>query len=144
MEKKINDNYQEIFFKEMGDSRGSLIAIENNKQIPFDLKRIFYVYGSESDVIRGCHANRKTEFVLIAISGKCCVTIKDALTGKSHEIILDKPYKGLYLNKLVWKEMHSFSENAVLLVLCSEEYDSEEYVYDFKELEKEVNDVQSN
>lgn len=133
MSTQENTMFHEINFKEMGDDRGFLVAMEGGNQIPFDIKRVFYVYGSEGDVIRGCHANRNTQFVLISVNGSCAITVKDAKTEKYTEVILDSPTKGLYLNRMVWKEMHNFSTDAVLLVLCSEYYDKNEYIHDFDE-----------
>lgn len=128
--------YHLIDFAEMGDSRGALVALEGGVHVPFDLKRVFYVYGTKGDVPRGCHANRKTKFVLVAVNGTCTVTVKDGVNDV--DIVLDNPTRGLFLDKMVWKEMHHFSENAVLLVLCSEPYDKHEYVFDYDEYLMEI------
>ncbi len=135
-------NYKELFLKELGDERGRLVVAESNKDIPFDIKRIFYMYGSEKGVIRGQHANRKSEFVLINVQGTSKVLIDD---GKEKNIvILDKPHKGVYLNKMVWKDMYDFSEDSILLVLSNECYDGTEYIRNYDNYLKEVNneDVQ--
>ncbi|MGL6363256.1 sugar 3,4-ketoisomerase [Aeromonas veronii] len=95
------------------------------------MKRVFYVYGTSGDKARGCHANKKTKFVIISVSGSCIVTVNDGVDCE--DIILDCQTKGLYLDKMVWKQMHSFSKNSVLMVLCSEKYDQEEYVHNFDE-----------
>lgn len=129
--------YSLINFNVMGDERGSLIAIENDRQIPFSIQRVFYMYGSTNDVVRGCHANRKSQFVLIAINGHCKVRIKDH-QDMTVEISLDTPAKGLWLDKMVWKEMFDFSQNAILLVLSNEKYDKAEYVYDHNQYLNEV------
>lgn len=120
-----------INFRESGDQNGKLIAIEGNKNIPFDIKRIFYIYGSNSDAIRGQHANRDSEFVLINVSGKCAIKLKD---GKNERIVyLDKPNKGLYIPRMVWKDMYDFSKDSVLLVLANTYYNKDEYIKDFNE-----------
>ena len=120
-----------INFRESGDQNGKLIAIEGNKNIPFDIKRIFYIYGSNSDAIRGQHANRDSEFVLINVSGKCAIKLKN---GKNERIVyLDKPNKGLYIPRMVWKDMYDFSKDSVLLVLANTYYNKDEYIKDFNE-----------
>jgi len=121
--------YSVIDFDVMGDDRGSLVALEGCVHIPFDIKRVFYVYGTEGEVSRGDHANRKTQFVLISVSGECKVTIRTPT--ESTVIKLDSPHKGLFLDRMTWKEMHDFARDSVLLVLCSENYDQSEYIYDF-------------
>lgn len=115
-------------FREKGDKRGHLVVIENMKDIPFEIKRIFYIYGSDKDVYRGNHANRESEFVLINVMGSCRVRICDG--EEETEVLLNIPHKGLYIPKMYWKEMYDFSHDAVLLVLCSTFYDENEYIRD--------------
>lgn len=130
------DIHKMIEFKQNGDERGKLVVVEGMKDIPFDIKRIFYIYGSDATVIRGQHANRRSEFVLINVSGSSKVRIRD---GKRDEVfILDKPHTGIYIPQMVWKDMYDFSEDSILLVLASEVYDSSEYIRDFDEYMKEV------
>ena len=127
---------KELLFHENGDDRGRLVVVEGNKDIPFQIARIFYIYGSDRDVVRGCHANRKSEFVLINVCGSSKVKIMD---GKSEQVVvLDKPHTGVYLPKMVWKEMYDFSEDSILLCLASEGYDPEEYIRDYDEYLKEM------
>lgn len=125
-------------FPQKGNDRGYLVIVEGNKDIPFSIKRCFYIYGSEKTVVRGKHANRKSEFVLINVAGKSKVRIMD---GKGNEIIycLQKPHTGIYLPPMIWKEMYDFSEDSVLLCLSSECYDDEEYIRNYEEYIKEVN-----
>lgn len=131
------DRHKMIKFKENGDERGKLVVVEGMKDIPFDIKRIFYIYGSDTTVVRGQHANRRSEFVLINVSGSSKVAVRD---GKNEEVfVLDKPHTGIYIPKMVWKDMYDFSEDSILLVLASEVYDSSEYIRDFDEYIKEVN-----
>ena len=119
-------------FKEHGDERGHLVVVEGTKDIPFEVKRIFYIYGSDSEVIRGQHANKKTEFVLINVAGTSKVRVDD---GKGNEAIfsLNRPHTGVYIPKLIWKDMYDFSKDSVLLCLASEHYDNAEYIRDYKE-----------
>ena len=122
-------------FSEKGDERGHMVIIEGMKDVPFDIKRIFYIYGSDPDVVRGQHANRHSEFVLINVSGTSKVKVRD---GKGNEQIysLDRPHTGIYLPKMIWKDMYDFSEDSVLLCLASTSYDPSEYIRDYNEFLK--------
>lgn len=135
---KLRDQFKVIEFGEFGDERGNLVVAEcGGVDVPFNVKRVFYIYGSDSEVIRGRHANRKTEFVLINVAGSSKVKIDN---GKETAIVeLDRPRMGLYLPTMLWKDMYDFSEDSVLLVLCSEHYDGNEYIRDYDEFIKEVN-----
>ena len=130
---------QMMEFSQKGDERGHLVIVEGNQDIPFDIRRIFYIYGSDKDVVRGQHANRKTEFVLINVAGTSKVRVCD---GKGNETIysLDRPHTGIYLPRMVWKDMYDFSEDSVLLCLASEHYDSEEYIRNYDEFVKMINE----
>ncbi len=129
--------YKIINFNEMGDERGSLVVVEGSMDIPFEIKRVFYIYGSDSDVVRGLHANRESEFVIINVSGSSKVKIKDGINNE--EIVeLNKPRTGLYIPKMIWKEMYDFSKDSVLLVLASTHYDGTEYMRDFDEYKDEM------
>jgi len=123
-------------FQEKGDLRGQMVIIESNKDVPFDIKRIFYIYGSDSEIIRGQHANRRTEFVLVNVAGTSKVKVDDG--ARQTIYILDRPNIGVYIPKMVWKEMYDFSPDSVLLVLASELYDPEEYIRDYEQFRKEV------
>lgn len=124
-------------FQQYGDDRGHLVIAESGIDVPFEIKRVFYIYGTGKDVVRGQHANRKTEFVLINVAGKSKVKVKD---GEGNEAIycLDHPHTGIYLPTMVWKDMYDFSLDSVLLVLCSEHYDNSEYIRDYNIFVKEV------
>lgn len=124
-------------FVDMGDERGQLIIVEGNIDIPFEIKRVFYMYGSDAEVVRGNHANRKSQFVLINVAGTSKVRVVDY---KGNEIIvnLNKPNTGVYLPAMVWKEMFDFSPDSVLLVLSSEHYDPQEYIRDYSEFLKVI------
>lgn len=125
-------NIHMLEFHEKGDERGRLVVVEGMEDIPFEIKRIFYIYGSKGDVVRGQHANLRTEFVLINVAGTSKVHVKD---GKGNEGIfsLNRPHTGIYLPNMVWKDMFDFSEDSVLLVLASEHYDADEYIRDYEE-----------
>lgn len=128
--------YKLLKFNQLGDERGHLVVVEGMKDIPFEIKRMFYIYGTRENVVRGEHANRKSEFVLINLSGNCKIRVDD---GKNRDIItLNKPHEGIYLDKMVWKDMYEFSKDSVLLVLSNQLYDSKEYIRDYNEFKKEV------
>ena len=125
-----------IEFRDLGDERGKLVVIEGKQTIPFEIKRVFYIYGSDPDVVRGQHANRDSEFVLINVAG----TSKVRITDGNEEFIasLDRPMIGVYIPKMVWKDMYDFSSDSVLLVLASTHYDGKEYIRDYEEYLREV------
>lgn len=131
------NNVRMLDFPQKGDERGQLVIAEGGIDIPFEIKRVFYIYGSDADVIRGQHANRRTEFVLINVAGTSKVKVKD---GEGNEAIycLNRPHTGIYLPTMVWKDMYDFSYDSVLLVLASEHYDPEEYIRDYDEFVKIV------
>ncbi len=123
-------------FADLGDERGKLVVIEGNQAIPFNIQRVFYIYDSDSTVVRGQHANRESEFVLINVAGKSRVRITD---GKEELVVeLNKPMMGVYLPRMIWKEMYDFSPDSVLLVLASTHYDGSEYIRNFDEYLAEV------
>ena len=129
------DKVKMLDFPQMGDERGHLVIVEGGKEIPFDIKRVFYIYGSGRDVVRGQHANRKSEFVLINVVGTSKVKVKD---GEGNEAIycLNRPHTGVYLPNMVWKDMYDFSEDSVLLCIASTNYDASEYIRDYEEFMK--------
>ena len=125
-----------LHFGDLGDERGKLVVIEGGQAIPFEIKRVFYIYDSDATVVRGQHANRESEFVLINVAGKSKVRITD---GKEEFVaVLDRPMMGIYIPKMVWKDMYDFSEDSVLLVLASEHYDNTEYIRDYDAFVKEI------
>ena len=118
-----------LHFGDLGDERGKLVVIEGGQAIPFEIKRVFYIYDSDATVVRGQHANRESEFVLINVAGKSKVRITD---GKEEFVaVLDRPMTGVYIPKMVWKDMYDFSPDSVLLVLASTHYDGGEYIRDY-------------
>ncbi|MDE6959969.1 MAG: FdtA/QdtA family cupin domain-containing protein [Lachnospiraceae bacterium] len=132
----LKDRCPILQFADLGDERGKLVVIEGSRNIPFDIQRVFYIYGSDDTVVRGQHANRESEFVLINVAGESKVRI----TNGSEELIveLNKPMMGVYIPKMIWKDMYDFSADSVLLVLASTHYDGEEYIRDYDEYLKEM------
>ena len=134
---KLSEQIKILEFSDLGDERGNLVVVEGSGfDIPFSIKRVFYIYGSDTEVIRGRHANRKTEFVLINVSGRSKVKVDN---GYEQRVIdLDRPRMGLYLSTMVWKDMYDFSADSVLLVLASEHYDAEEYIRNYDDFLREI------
>ena len=128
----LKEQYKILEFIDLGDERGNLVVIEGEGiHIPFDIKRVFYIYGSDSEVVRGQHANRETEFLLVNVSGTSKVRVDN---GNEQDIIeLNRPRMGLYLAPMVWKDMYDFSEDSVLLVLASRHYDGAEYIRNYED-----------
>lgn len=128
-----------LHFNDLGDERGKLVVIEGSRAIPFNIKRVFYIYDSDSTVVRGQHANRESEFVLINVAGTSKVRITD---GKEEIIVeLNKPMMGVYIPKMIWKDMYDFSSDSVLLVLASTYYDGNEYIRNYDDYLKEMRGV---
>jgi len=117
-------------FPQRGDERGWLVVAEGNKDVPFDIRRIFYIYGTDSDVVRGQHANRNSEFVLVNVAGSCKVRTRDG-RGNDQVFELNRPNMGLFIPRMVWKDMYDFSTDSILLCLASETYDPHEYIRDY-------------
>ena len=135
--RKLSKQYKLIYFKDLGDERGDLVVIEGEgMDIPFDIKRVFYMYGSDSTVVRGQHANRETEFLLVNVGGSSKVRVDNG--RESEVIVLDKPGMGLFLPPMLWKDMYDFSPDSILLVLASRHYDGKEYIRDYQEYLKEM------
>ena len=127
---RLDEQYRLIKFADLGDERGNLVVIEGEGiDIPFDIKRVFYIYGSDSTVVRGQHANRETEFLLVNVSGNSKVRVDNG--EESAVIELNRPRMGLYLSSMLWKDMYDFSDDSVLLVLASRHYDEKEYIRDY-------------
>lgn len=131
------DDYKILSWDERGDNRGKLVVVENIKDIPFEIKRIFYIYGMNEESVRGQHSNRRSEFVLINVAGSAKVRLHD---GKKETVVeLYKPNMGLYIPKFMWKDMYDFSPDCVMLALSNKMYDGSEYIRDFDEFLREVN-----
>lgn len=119
------------------DGKECFLAVEGLKDIPFEIKRIFYIFGGDRELVRGKHANRKSQFVLFNVSGTSKVKVIDE--NRNYQVYnLDAPNKGIFLPEMVWKEMYDFSEDSILMVLTNEYYDSTEYIRSFDEFVEEL------
>ena len=134
----MDKKFKVIDFQELGDPRGHLVVAESNKEVPFLIQRIFYIYGTKDGVVRGQHANRESEFMLINLQGSVKIVIDGG--RQKDTVILNKAHQGVYLDKMVWKDMCEFSSDSILLVLSSMSYDASEYIRDYDEFVREVND----
>lgn len=116
-------------FQQHGDERGQLVALEEGKDIPFEIKRVYYMYDTQNGVRRGFHAHKSLEQILICIHGTCKILLDN---GKEKKIVsLEKPYEGLYVANDMWREMYDFSKDAVLMVLASDYYNENDYIRDY-------------
>ena len=116
------------------DKYGKLIALEENKEIPFNIKRVYYIYEVEPEVRRGFHSHKKLEQVLICVHGSVKILLKTPNEEKI--IILDNPSQGLYIGTDIWREMYDFEDDAVLRVLASDYYDENDYIRNYNDYEK--------
>lgn len=129
-------NVQEITFQFHGDERGKLIALESlSERVPFEVKRVYYIFDTTPGTVRGKHAHRQLRQVLICLAGACTIEC-EMPDGVRHEYRLDWPDKGLLIEGLVWRNMKEFSKDAVLMVLASEHYDEADYIRDYNVFEK--------
>lgn len=127
-------NYKLLKFKVMGDKRGSLISLEQFKNIPFNIKRVYYIYGTKTNMIRGKHAHKHLQQVVVCVNGKCKFLLD---SGKKKKIIeLSLPNIGLYIGKNMWREMFDFSPDCVLMVLANDYYKENEYIRDYQKFLK--------
>lgn len=118
-------------FLSHGDKRGQLIALEELKDIPFKIKRVYYIYDTAENVVRGCHAHKSLDQILICVHGSCKIMLDD---GCERQIVpLEKPNEGLFISNNIWREMFDFSPDAVLLVLASQLYDEKDYIRDYSD-----------
>ena len=118
-------------FQPHGDNRGQLVALEEIKDIPFKIKRVYYMYDTKEGVVRGYHAHKNLQQILVCIHESCKVRLNKKKEKKM--IPLEKPYEGLYVSNNMWREMFDFSPDAVLMVLASELYDESDYIRDYDE-----------
>lgn len=134
-----NNNNKIIELKSIGDDRGHLIALEECREIPFGLKRVYYIFNTQKGVSRGYHAHKKLQQLAVCVSGSCRMVLDDG--KKREEYWLDSPTKGLLINSMIWREMHDFSKDCVLAVFASELYNETDYIRNYHHFLKEINCV---
>lgn len=126
-----------IDFPSLGDERGALVAIEGSSSVPFDIKRVYYIFGTEQGVSRGFHAHKELKQVAVCVTGSCRMLLDNGT--KKESVWLDSASKGVLIEEMVWHEMHNFSEDCVLLVLASDVYDESDYIRNYQAFIETVN-----
>ena len=141
MKKTLREQCPILKFEDKGDERGKLVALEGSQTVPFEIRRVFYIYDTVPGVERGQHANRNAAFVLINVSGQSKVRITDG----TEEIVvaLDQPMIGVYIPPMLWKVMYDFSPNSLMLILSDSHYDEKDYIRDYEEY-KALRDAEEN
>lgn len=118
-----------INFKVRGDHTGSLVALEKGEDFPFDIKRVYYIWGTDQHVVRGHHSHRSLEQVIVCTSGSCDFILDDGHERKTFH--LNQPAQGLYITGNIWREFTHFSHDCVVMVLASQHYDPADYIRDY-------------
>ncbi|MFA0116632.1 FdtA/QdtA family cupin domain-containing protein [Vibrio breoganii] len=119
-----------IQFQSHGDERGSLVSLEQCKNIPFDIERVYYLFNTKENVRRGFHAHKKLKQLAIVLKGSCRFLLDDG--NEKIELLLDNPAQGLYIESFIWREMFDFSDDCVLMVLADSVYDESDYIRDYE------------
>ena len=125
-----------ISFKALGDERGSLVSLEGNKSVPFDIKRVYYIFGTKEGISRGFHAHRNLKQVAVCVIGSCRFILDNG--NQRDEVVLDKSTTGLLIDNLIWREIYDFSPDCVLMVLASKHYDENDYIRSYSDFLKEA------
>lgn len=121
-------------FPILGDERGSLVVLDKSSGIPFEIKRVYYLFGTKGDVSRGFHAHKKLHQIAFCISGRCRMVVDDGINKE--DFLMESPSIGIDLSPMLWHEMHDFSADCVLLVIASDEYDEADYIRDYDSFKK--------
>tara|TARA_B110000503_G_C7057685_1_gene375217 strand:- start:328 stop:735 length:408 start_codon:yes stop_codon:yes gene_type:complete len=125
-----------VNFTCLGDERGSLVALESNKDVPFDIKRVYYIFGTKEGVSRGFHAHRNLKQVAVCVAGSCQFVLDNGDLKES--IVLNNPLNGILIDGLMWREIHDITPDCVLMVLASEYYSEEDYIRNYNDFKKET------
>ncbi|PHR95976.1 MAG: dTDP-6-deoxy-3,4-keto-hexulose isomerase [Leeuwenhoekiella sp.] len=126
-----------VEFNPLGDERGELVAIEGGETIPFNIQRVYYLFGFKKSVSRGYHAHRALQQTAVCVSGSCKMRLDNG--QEQAELILDSPHRGLLIGSMVWREMHEFSSDCVLLVLADQHHDESDYIRSYDEFLEVLN-----
>jgi hypothetical protein len=128
---RTNNNVTEIILPKISDPRGDLTFIEGGEHIPFKIARVYYLYNVPTDAERGGHAHYDLQQVIFALSGSLRIKTDDGYSKS--EYWLRNPQKGIHLKQKIWREMDSFSQGAVCMVIASHKYDEEDYIRNYKD-----------
>jgi dTDP-4-dehydrorhamnose 3,5-epimerase-like enzyme len=120
----------------MGDDRGSLVAVETQQDLPFELKRVYYIFGTKEGVERGFHAHKNLQQVAVAVRGSCTMVLDDG--REKTEVLLSDPTQGLYIGSMLWRVMKNFSEDCVLLVFADQHYTESDYIRNYDDFLNEI------
>lgn len=134
--------HRKLNLQQHGDNRGTLVAIESLREIPFQVNRVYYLFNTVSNESRGFHAHKNLEQLLVCLSGSCDLKVENHDGETLYK--LDSPTEAIYLKNLVWREMHNFSKDCVLLVLASDVYSDKDYIRDYNEFKRlSLNEIHS-
>jgi len=125
-----------VNFNPLGDERGSLVALEGNKNVPFSIRRVYCIFGTKKSVSRGFHAHKNLKQVVVCVAGSCRFVLDNGV--EKEDVVLDSPSKGLIVDKMIWREMYDFTDDCVLIVLADEVYDESDYIRDYQAFLKAV------
>ena len=117
--------------KHHSDRKGNISVVENGKTLPFDVKRVYFLYDVPGGESRGAHAHKNLEQLIIAASGSFTVTLDDGVCKRTY--FLNRPYQGLYVKPGIWRDLNDFSSGAVCMVLASHPYDADDYIRNYNE-----------
>lgn len=126
-----NVDYKILFFPIHGDETGKLVALEKGNDIPFEIKRVYYIWDTYKEAVRGKHAHRNLQQVIICVKGSCDFILDDGTNRE--KVHLDDPSKGLFITNNIWREFTNFSDDCVVMVLASEHYQRDDYILDYNE-----------
>ncbi|EHN92040.1 sugar 3,4-ketoisomerase [Escherichia coli] len=129
-------NVEFIPLQKHGDERGMLVALEQAKNIPFEIKRVYYMFGTQGNVRRGYHAHKKIRQVAIPLNGSCRFHLDNG--REKMDVVLDDPALGLLIEPGVWHEMYDYSKNCILLVLASDIYDENDYIRNYEDFMRSI------
>ncbi len=123
--------YQLVNFKVHGDHAGNLVALEQGSDIDFDIRRIYYIWGTEKNAIRGRHAHHNLKQMIVCLAGQCDFTLDDGIRRETFHLCT--PAQGLRIENFVWREFTEFSRDCIVMVLASEHYDATDYIKSYDE-----------
>jgi dTDP-4-dehydrorhamnose 3,5-epimerase-like enzyme len=129
-------NSRLIEFKILGQTTSPLVSLESNKNVPFAIARIYYLFGTRRGITRGGHAHKTLKQLLVCVRGRCRIRLDDGTTKEEH--LLDRPEVGLYTDSMIWGDLYDFSEDCVLLVLADQPYEESDYIRNYEEFRKQV------
>ena len=123
----------------MGDDRGSLVAVETHQDLPFDLQRVYYIFGTKTGVERGFHAHKNLQQVAVAIHGSCTMVLDNGV--ETVEVQLNNPTQGLYIGSMIWRVMKNFTEDCILLVFADQHYIESDYIRNYSDFLELLSDT---